>query len=528
MNKRIEELIEQLLDYALQNNLIFEEDIIFTRNSLLELFNVEKPMENTENEAEYSSNKVMAKSSSYSSPIEILNKMLDYAYENSLIEENNATHRDLFDTKIMGLITPKPSQVVARFNRLKDTKTVKHAVDDFYSFSKATNYIRCDRIAKNIKWDYHSNYGDLEVTINLTKPEKDPKEIAALKNAVKLDYPKCLLCPQNVGFAGRLNHPARQTLRTLPLTLVNKRWYFQFSPYVYYNQHCIVFNEDHTPMFIDKYTFKRLFEFLDLFPHYFIGSNADLPIVGGSILNHDHFQGGFHTMPMAKANQEIMLNCLDYSDVDACIVDWPMSVLRLSSKNKEHLIELSNALLQAWRKYSDKTVNILAKTTDDKGNTIEHNTITPISRFTENNKYQIDLVFRNNRTSDEYPLGIFHPHQELHHIKKENIGLIEVMGLFILPGRLNNELNLIKNILTGNDASQEYKNKENILNKHEKWIEDLINKHGIDNSLEQADEIIKNSVGGICETVLSHAGVFKTDKIGREAFKRFLSELRII
>lgn len=513
--------VEHLLAFALQNHMIQEWDVVYTRNQLLDLLCLEQPYEG---EIDLNSIEVPQTATP------ILTQLLDYAYEKKLIPENTNTYRDLFDTRIMGIITPKPSQVFEKFRNVKKEKGIKAATDDFYNLCQKSDYIRVDRIAKNIKWEYESDYGELEITINLTKPEKDPKEIAALKSAPQVGYPKCLLCPQNVGYAGRVNHPARQTLRTLPLRLEDENWYFQYSPYVYYNQHCIVFYEKHVPMKISKGTFARLFDFLEYFPHYFIGSNADLPVVGGSILNHDHFQGGNHIFPMEKAPVEYTLKCDGYPNVNIGVVKWPMSVLRISCIQKEPLIELAGDILAKWREYSDKDAEILAYTKDKAGNTIPHNTITPIARINKDGLFELDLVFRNNRANEDHPMGIFHPHEELHHIKKENIGLIEVMGLFILPGRLQNELSDIADILNGKSSAEKQfiTSKDSPLYKHSKWIQALIDKYGTALSENEALEVLHDEVGEKCLRVLHHAGVFKTDRKGRNAFNRFLHEVNIV
>jgi UDPglucose--hexose-1-phosphate uridylyltransferase len=454
----------------------------------------------------------------------ILEALLDYAADKGLLPENTMTYRDLFDTKLMGVLMPRPSEVIERFNNIRKKHGIKEATNDFYALCQNSDYIRVSRIARNLKWNYDSPFGTLEITINLTKPEKDPKEIAALKSAPQSNYPKCALCPENVGYAGRINHPARQTLRTIPLILDGEKWHFQYSPYVYYNQHCIVLSEQHVPMQITGKTFRRLFDFIKLFPHYFIGSNADLPIVGGSILNHDHFQGGYHTFPMEKAPIELELINSQYPDVKAGIIHWPMSALRLSARDSASLEELAEYILNLWRKYSDPDADILAESINEKGEKVPHNTITPIARMNKKGLYELDLVFRNNRTSLEHPLGIFHPHAELHHIKKENIGLIEVMGLFILPGRLQKELKYIQEILTGTKKldREELSNPAHPLHQHFHWIQELISVYGTEVEDQQAKAIIEKAVGEKCVKVLEHAGVFKATPEGRDAFKRFL------
>ena len=514
--KEIAKLIEQLLAFGLKNEMIRHEDIFFVRNQLLDILNIPEPWDGSLDSF---------KDHIPETATPILEKMLDYAAQEGIIPENTLVYRDLLDTKIMGVITPLPSQVIDRFNKIKETQGIKQATDYFYDLCQKSDYIRVNRIAKNQIWSYESNYGTLTITINLTKPEKDPREIAALKNAPQVGYPQCVLCPENVGYAGRVNHPARQSHRTIPVKLAGEQWYFQYSPYVYYNEHCIVLKEEHVPMKISRKTFERLFDFIDQFPHYFIGSNADLPIVGGSILSHDHFQGGSYTFPMEVAPIEYSLTCKDYPQVKAGVVKWPMSTLRLACEESGILVEIADKILSLWRDYSDPEVDILSQSKDENGQVIPHNTITPIARKNNQGLYELDLVFRNNRTSSEFPLGIFHPHPEIHHIKKENIGLIEVMGLFILPGRLQKELAQVKDILTGKTPfdMEKLSKEDHPLYQHSFWIQELVNKYGNKNSDELAQTIIQNTVGEKCEQVLKDAGVFKTDKQGRQAFNKFLT-----
>lgn len=511
--------IERLLAYALKNQMIRDEDIIFLRNQLLDLLKIPEPYKSMEDFPE-------DEISNTATPI--LKKMLDYAGQEGIIPENTLVYRDILDTKIMGIITPLPSQVMDRFNKIKNRQGIEQATDDFYRLCQKSDYIRVDRIAKNQEWDYDSNFGKLKITINLTKPEKDPKEIAALKNVPQLGYPQCLLCPENVGYVGRINHPARQNHRTLSIKLGDETWYFQYSPYVYYNQHCIVLNEKHVPMKISRKTFERLFNFIDLFPHYFIGSNADLPIVGGSILNHDHFQGGYYTFPMEISPIEYSMISEDYPQVQAGVLNWPMSTLRLTCDDPTILVDMADKILKLWRDYSDPEVGILSQSLDEKGQVIPHNTITPIARKNKHNLYELDLVLRNNRTSKEFPLGIFHPHPEIHHIKKENIGLIEVMGLFILPGRLQKELAEIKDILTGKISPdiKEISSEKHPLYQHSLWIQELLDKHGKNNTELEAETFLHDAVGEKCEQVLRDSGVFKTTKEGRQAFNKFLTYAR--
>ena len=430
--------IEKLLAFAESMKLIESEDVVYSRNNLLAVFGLDDCEEVTE-------------TFEIEKPYDILNRMCDWAAEKGLIE-NTFDERDLFDTKVMGELTPRPSEVIRKFK--EDYKvSPETATDNYYAFSQNTNYIRVDRIAKNLHWLADTEYGNIEITVNLSKPEKDPRDIAKAKLAPQSSYPKCLLCKENEGYQGRMNHPARQNHRIIPVTLTNESWFLQYSPYVYYNEHCILFSGEHRPMKISRGSFERVLEFVDIFPHYFVGSNADLPIVGGSILSHDHFQGGHHDFPMAVAEAEETFTIKGFEDVAVEKVKWPMSVIRLRGESKEKLVDLSDKILTAWRGYSDEKCEISAFTGDTP-----HNTITPIARK-KNGSYEIDLVLRNNRTSEEYPLGIFHPHQELHHIKKENIGLIEVMGLAVLPGRLKEEMKILENINGRKKCCFSYKRK---------------------------------------------------------------------
>ena len=509
--------IEELLHFAVQNGLIEKSDVIFVRNRLMDFLGIKEPLADPDeiwNKTEIPE---------YATPI--LEKLLDYCYEKGILKENTLTCRDLTDTRIMGFSLSKPSEIIRKFQEIRDKDGIIAATDYFYHLCRKSDYIRMERIAKNLKWGYESPFGNLEITINLTKPEKDPKEIAARKNAPQSGYPKCLLCPENVGYAGRVNHPARQTHRTIPLDLCGETWHFQYSPYVYYNEHCIVLKEKHVPMKLTRETFARLFRFLDLFPHYFIGSNADLPIVGGSILNHDHFQGGRYVFPMEKAGAEYPLACSEGPDVQAAVVHWPMSVLRLGCSDPTKLGDLAFRILNAWREYSDPEREILAYTIDRDGNRIPHNTITPIARKKLGGRYELDLVLRNNRTSTEHPLGIFHPHKELHHIKKENIGLIEVMGLFILPGRLQKELGSLEGYLTGEakESAEALDDPGHPLHHHGTWIKELIKQYGTNRTGQEAKSILEKAVGAKCQQVLTDAGVFKVTADGRKGFDQFLA-----
>ena len=427
----IQERILELTEYGLVTGLVEPEDRRFTINRLLELFHLDELED--EVAAAYAKRTPMTQESAEAALEDILNEMLDYAAEDGLMPEDTITYRDLFDTKIMGMLVPRPSEVIKKFQALYQISP-KEATDYFYKLSRDTNYIRRYRIKKDQKWTADTEFGTLDITINLSKPEKDPKAIAAAKLAKQSGYPKCLLCKENEGYAGRVNHPARQNHRIIPVTINHSDWFFQYSPYVYYNEHCIVFNAEHTPMKIEKATFGKLLDFVEQFPHYFVGSNADLPIVGGSILSHDHFQGGHYEFAMAKAPVEKELVFKGFEDVKAGIVKWPMSVIRISASQKERLIELADKILLAWRGYTDEDAFIFAETEGEP-----HNTITPIARK-RGNDYELDLVFRNNITTEEHPLGVYHPHAKLHHIKKENIGLIEVMGLAVLPARLKDEM----------------------------------------------------------------------------------------
>ena len=492
--------INRLINFALQKGLISEEDKIYSINMLLGTLNLnEFEEENIDEEL--------------NNPTEILENILDYAVSKNMLEDTT-TERDLFDTKIMNCVMPRPSEVINNFSTLYK-EDPKKATEYYFNLSIASNYIRKERTDKNIIWKTATPYGDLDITINLSKPEKDPKEIAKAKLQKASSYPKCLLCKENEGFYGHFNHPARQTHRIIPLNLNESKWFLQYSPYTYYNEHCIVLNSQHIPMKINRTTFENLLGFVEQFPHYFVGSNADLPIVGGSILSHDHYQGGRHTFAMETAPLEKTYKISGYENVTVGRVKWPMSVVRLISDNKEELLNLADYILSSWRKYSDSSVNILSHTDDEP-----HNTITPIGRF-KDNKYELDLVLRNNRTSDKYPLGIFHPHNEVHHIKKENIGLIEVMGLAVLPARLKNELNIIKNSLL--NGEKDISNNE-IVSKHSEWYNYIINKYSSFNE-DTIMDILKEEVGLKFQEVLSHAGVFKRDEEGLEAFDKFINTL---
>ncbi len=498
----IQELIRKLTAYGILTGLVPKEDEIYTINRLLELFGLEE-LEDASQPVDVSMEELP----------EILEGMLDYAYETGLMEENGVVYRDLFDTKIMSVLLPRPSEVIRKFEELY-RESPRQATDFYYKFSSDSDYIRRYRIKKDMKWIAPTEYGDLDITINLSKPEKDPKAIAAAKTAKQSGYPKCLLCRENEGYAGRVNHPARQNHRIIPVTIQGDTWGFQYSPYVYYNEHCIVFNGKHVPMKIEHNTFCKLFDFVKQFPHYFVGSNADLPIVGGSILSHDHFQGGHYEFAMAKAPVERSFTVKGFEDVEAGIVKWPMSVIRLSAADTERIIALADVILEKWRGYTDEAAFIFAETEGEP-----HNTITPIARK-RGGKYELDLVLRNNITTEEHPLGVYHPHANLHHIKKENIGLIEVMGLAVLPARLKGEMERLKEaMLAGRDLRR-----DEALAKHADWVDEFKGKYdSIDSS--NIDEIVEKEIGLVFMQVLADSGVYKRTPQGQEAFDRFIASL---
>ena len=501
----IQDSIKKLVAYGLKTELIEEEDIIYTVNRLLELFQLD--------ELDYDIN-VIKNMTCVPEELEgILSDMMDYAYERGIMKENSVGYRDLFDTKIMSVLVPRPSEVIRKFKTYYE-KSPKEATEFYYKMSQDTDYIRRYRIKKDQKWTAETEYGELDITINLSKPEKDPKAIAAAKNAKQSGYPKCQLCMENEGYAGRLDHPARQNHRIIPVTIQDKKWGFQYSPYVYYNEHCIVFNSEHIPMKIEHDTFCKLFDFVKQFPHYFVGSNADLPIVGGSILSHDHFQGGHYEFAMAKAPVERTFTVQGFADVEAGVVNWPMSVIRISHENPDRLVALADVILEKWRGYTDEAAFIFAETDGEP-----HNTITPIARK-RGDKFELDLVLRNNITTQEHPLGVYHPHAKLHHIKKENIGLIEVMGLAVLPARLKGEMErLAEAILSGADIR-----KDEELAKHADWVEEFLPAYP-DVDREHIMEILHKEIGNVFMEVLEDAGVYKRDAEGQAAFDRFLSIL---
>lgn len=488
--------LDALVNYAVDRGLIEQEDKTCAFNRLLEQMELDSVDEEEP----------------ISAPLnEILDALCDDACRRGRID-NNIVSRDLFDTKLMGVLTPFPHEVRRKFSELYADSPEK-ATDWYYQFSQDTNYIRRDRIEKDRKWTYDCEYGSLDITINLSKPEKDPRAIAAARNAPQTDYPKCQLCSENEGYAGRINHPARQNHRLIPVTIADSPWYLQYSPYVYYNEHCIVLNSRHTPMKIDRACFCKLFDFVKQFPHYFVGSNADLPIVGGSILSHDHFQGGNYEFAMAKAPVETSLVFSGFSDVKAGIVRWPMSVIRLSCPDSQRIIQLADKILSAWRAYSDPSVSVYAETEGTP-----HNTTTPIARKRGEN-FELDLVLRNNLTTEEHPLGLFHPHAKLHHIKKENIGLIEVMGLAVLPSRLKAELAGLKQaILDQTDIRA-----DETLAVHADWVDELREKYRF--TPENTEDILCREVGAVFRQVLEDAGVFKRDSLGQNAFLRFIESV---
>ena len=493
----IDQAITELVQYGLDTGLVAPEDKVFVTNQILEALGLESyeetPGSRGAEELE-----------------QILKEITDYAVEKELIADS-IVYRDLFDTKIMGKLVPLPSMVSHKFYELYQ-EGPKKATDYFYKLSQDSDYIRRYRIKKDQKWITETPYGEMEITINLSKPEKDPKAIAAAKNAKQSAYPKCQLCKENEGYAGRVNHPARQNHRIIPLTINNSDWFFQYSPYVYYNEHCIVFNSKHTPMKIERATFGKLLDFVTQFPHYFVGSNADLPIVGGSILSHDHFQGGHYTFAMAKAPIEKELQFEGFSDVKAGIVKWPMSVIRISGPDKERLIELADKILLTWRGYTDEDAFIYAETDGEP-----HNTITPIARR-RGDDFELDLVLRNNITTEEHPLGVYHPHAKLHHIKKENIGLIEVMGLAVLPARLKDEMaELADALVNGTDLRA-----TETLASHAAWAEGFLPKYD-KITKDNVMDILHEEIGLVFNEVLQDAGVYKCTPEGRKAFERFIA-----
>ncbi len=491
--------INKLISYGLSCGLIEESDRIFTTNRILEILQLD--------EYEYPETDIECESLE-----DTLKELLDFAEEKGLISDD-ITSRDLFDTKLMSALVPRPSEVIDTFYKIYDEIAPESATDYYYKLSCDTDYIRRYRIVKDMKWKTDTAYGELDITVNLSKPEKDPKAIAAAKNAPQSSYPKCLLCIENEGYAGRINHPARQNHRIIPVTIDGTQWGFQYSPYVYYNEHCIVFNSLHTPMKIDASAFRKLFDFVKLFPHYFVGSNADLPIVGGSILAHEHFQGGNYEFPMAKSPVQKEITFKGFEDVRAGIVKWPMSVIRISSEDSDRLVALGDKILKAWRAYTDADAFIFAET-DGK----PHNTITPIARK-RCDLFELDLVLRNNITTDEHPDGVYHPHKELHNIKKENIGLIEVMGLAVLPSRLKKELRAVEEaILSGADLTA---NEDTA--KHSAWVDSFRDSYSF--TAENTGDILREETGKVFAKCLEHAGVYERSEKGMDAFLRFVDKV---
>ena len=493
------EAIKKLVTYGMETGLISEEEKIYSTNLILDVLKLDDY-----EEPEESYEKVELEP--------VLKELLDYAVEKGLIEDS-VVYRDLFDTRLMNCLVPRPSQVIKTFKE-KYAASPEEATNYYYKLSRDSDYIRRYRVCKDMKWVTKTEYGDIDITINLSKPEKDPKAIAAAKLAKQSGYPKCQLCRENEGYAGRTNHPARENHRIIPITINGRQWGFQYSPYVYYNEHCIVFNGQHVPMKVERATFVKLFDFIKLFPHYFIGSNADLPIVGGSILSHDHFQGGNYEFAMAKAPVEREFTVKGYEDVKAGIVKWPLSVIRLSCTDEKRIIDLADHILKAWRGYTDEEAYVFAETDGEP-----HNTITPIARK-RGDMYELDLALRNNITTPECPFGLYHPHNELHHIKKENIGLIEVMGLAVLPSRLKEEMEILSDyIVDGKDIRSNEK-----IEKHADWVDDFRPKYPVINA-ENVDAVLKEEIGIVFKKVLEDAGVFKRDVKGQAAFDRFTATL---
>ena len=495
----LSENIKKLVQYGIDCGLTPECERIYSQNLLLECFN-----EDELSEGEVPEGEIVLE--------DVLKELLDEAVSRGIIEDS-VVYRDLFDTKLMNCLTPRPAQVIERFNE-EYKKSPQAATEYFYDLSRNSDYIRTYRVKKDLKWTTETDYGTLDITVNLSKPEKDPKAIAAAKNAKQSAYPKCQLCMENEGYAGRVNHPARENHRIIPITINDSDWGFQYSPYVYYNEHCIVFNGQHIPMKIERATFVKLFDFIKLFPHYFLGSNADLPIVGGSILSHDHFQGGHYTFAMEKAPIIEEFTVPGYEDVKAGIVKWPLSVIRLQCEDEKRIIDLADHILGKWRGYTDEAAFVFAETDGEP-----HNTITPIARK-RGELFELDLALRNNITTEEHPLGVYHPHEKLHHIKKENIGLIEVMGLAVLPSRLKGELEeLADAIIEGRDLRA-----SETLEKHADWVDEFLPTYD-SVTRDNVDEILRQEVGKVFCKVLEDAGVFKCNEEGLAAFNRFIKTL---
>lgn len=502
MNVSIFQDIQDLLDYGIREGLLETEDIVYARNRILSVLGL---------------NEWQDCPSAAGQPllVDILNSILDWAFENKILPSNITTERDLLDTEMMDCLMPRPSEVIREFYAKYDHGSPKAATDYFYHLSTGSNYVRTDRIAKNKVWKASTPYGEMDITINLSKPEKDPKEIAMLKNAPSVSYPTCLLCRENEGYKGNQRNPARATHRIIPLSLIGEDWYLQYSPYVYYQEHSIILKKEHVPMKISGQTFERLLAFIEIFPHYFIGSNADLPIVGGSILAHDHFQGGRYEFAIERAGVQESFTLEGYPSVKLGMVNWPMSVIRLQGEKGE-VAAAAEFIWKTWQEYSDPDADILAYSGE-----VPHNTVTPIARR-RGELFEMDVVLRNNRTTAEFPDGIFHPHQELHHIKKENIGLIEVMGLAILPGRLEEELNLVADYLLHPRSKEQW---DPSVVKHWDWAQELLQKYSLFTS-KNVMEILQAEVGSVFQSVLEHAGVFKRTDAGKTAFGQFIQHLK--
>lgn len=492
----IDHAVSKLICYALRTGLIEEDETTWATNAVLDVLGRDGYTQPEEQWEEICLS-------------DVLQELTDDAVERGVLKENSVTARDLFDTRLMGCLTPRPAQVKQKFYALYQ-KSPQSATNWFYKLSWDTNYIRKDRVAKDVKWKTNTEYGPLDITINLSKPEKDPREIAAAREIPVGNYPRCALCAENVGYAGRINHPARQNHRIVPIRVAGADWFLQYSPYVYYNEHCICVNHEHTPMKIDRNCFAKLLDFVRQFPHYFVGANADLPIVGGSILAHDHFQGGRYVFPMEKAPVELPFVFRNFEDVQAGIVRWPLSVIRLAGTDSDRLVLLGERILSAWQNYTDENAYIYSET-----NNVKHNTVTPVARMRDG-KYELDLVLRNNITTEEHPLGVYHPHEELHHIKRENIGLIEVMGLAVLPSRLKEELSAVEEALvSGGDLHGDLRTAP-----HAEWAEELRGRYVF--TADNVRQIVQKETGLVFSRVLEHAGVFKRTEMGRQAFLRFL------
>ena len=489
--------ILELVNYGIRSGLIEESDRIYTTNRLAELLGIDEYI-------------TPAASPETRELHLILEDMMNWAYEHGVMKSDTNASKDLFDTKLMGALTPPPSVVIKKFDELRAV-SAKEATDWYYAFSKATNYIRTDRIVKDVKWLSPTEFGDIDITINLSKPEKDPRDIAAAGKAKSTSYPKCLLCPENEGYAGTLAHPARQNHRIIPILLDGDEYFLQYSPYVYYNEHCIILNKNHIPMVINRSTFKKLLSFVEQFPHYTAGSNADIPIVGGSILSHDHFQGGAYTFPMVRAGYKCTFIIPGYEDLTAGIINWPMSVIRLQGDDIERLTDCADMILDKWKGYTDEDAFIFAETDGER-----HNAITPIARKNAEGKFELDLVLHNNITTGEHPMGVYHPHAEYHHIKKENIGLIEVMGLAVLPARLKNEMALMENAIA---SGKDIRTIEQIAS-HADWIDEWKDRYDL-SSEDKIHEALKTEIGKTFAKILGCAGVYKND----DDFMKFIAVL---